>query len=50
MEEEMNSKQCKAFLQLLKKDLVRISNLNDERTLKKELQQTIDTVQLMIED
>lgn len=47
---DMNPKQFKAFLQLLKKDLARIERLEDKQTLKKELRQVIDTIQLMIED
>lgn len=46
----MNQKQFKAFLQLLKKDLVRIAQLGGKEELKEELQQVIETVQLMIED
>lgn len=50
MGEEMNQKQFKAFLQLLKKDLTRIEQLEGEEILKEELKQVIDTIQLMIED
>lgn len=46
----MNQKQFKAFLQLLKKDLTRISQLEGKEELKEELQQVIETIQLMIED
>ena len=48
--DEMNQKQFKAILQLLKKDLARIEQLEGEETLKEELRQVIDTIQLMIED
>lgn len=46
----MNQKQFKAFLQLLKKDLTRIAQLESKEGLKEELQQVIETIQLMIED
>ena len=46
----LNQKQFKAFLQLLKKDLIRIEQLEEAEKLKEEIQQVIDTIQLMIED
>jgi hypothetical protein len=46
----LNQKQFKAFLQLLKKDLIRIEQLEGEKTLKEELKQVIETIQIMIED
>lgn len=49
-DEGMNQKQFKAFLQLLKKDLARIEQLEGEQKLKEELRQVIETIQLMIED
>ena len=46
----LNQKQFKAFLQLLKKDLIRIEQHEEAEKLKEEIQQVIDTIQLMIED
>ena len=50
MNKGLNQKQFKAFLQLLKKDLIRIEQLEGEEKLKEELKQVIDTIQIMIED
>ena len=46
----LNQRQFKAFLQLLKKDLIRIEQLEGEEALKEELKQVIETIQIMIED
>lgn len=50
MDEQMNQKQFKAFLMLLRKDLIRIEQIEDENLIKEELQQVVDTIQMMIED
>ncbi len=46
----MNQKQFKAFLMLLRKDLIRIEDIENLDEMKEELKQVIDTIQIMIED
>lgn len=48
--EEMNQKQFKAFLMLLRKDLIRIEDIENLDEIKEELKQVIVTIQMMIED
>lgn len=48
--EEMNQKQFKAFLILLRKDLIRIEDIESIEDIKDELRQVIATLQMMIED
>lgn len=47
---EMNEKQFKAFLFLLRKDLIRIEEIENLDDIKDELKQVIATIQMMIED
>ncbi len=46
----MNQKQFKAFLMLLRKDLIRIEDIENLDEMKEELKQVIDTIQIMTED
>ncbi len=46
----MNQKQFKAFLMLLRKDLIRIEDIENLDEIKEELKQVIVTIQMMIED
>ena len=46
----MNQKQFKAFLMLLRKDLIRIEDIENLDKIKEELKQVIVTIQMMIED
>lgn len=48
--DEMNQKQFKAFLMLLRKDLIRIEDIENLDEIKDELKQVIVTIQMMIED
>lgn len=48
--EHMNQKQFKAFLMLLRKDLIRIEDIENLEDIKEELKQVIETIQMMIED
>lgn len=48
--EGMNQKQFKAFLFLLRKDLIRIEEKENLEDIKEELKQVIVTIQMMIED
>lgn len=50
MDGEMNQKQFKAFLMLLKKDLIRIESIEEAEVIKEELRQVVETIQMMIED
>lgn len=48
--DEMNQKQFKAFLMLLRKDLIRIEDIENLDEIKEELKQVVETIQMMIED
>lgn len=48
MDNTINQKQLKAFMTLLKKELMRIERLDEKEEIKQELREIAETVQLMI--
>ena len=48
--DNINKNNFKAYLQLIKKDIIRIKQLEDKQQLKQELQELSDTIQLIIEE